>query len=190
MPVLSSFFYTNTDAGSVPLGQSTALQAENDVKMAAGTMSATQLHHKGLEIIETTIEELVVKREITGLTPRAACKNGITASCSLQVQMADKFSKAQTCVLYLRTMAAQLAGKNGLVEGGVYVTLRKHFDQGYSSRNAMAAYLSKALGSHDDPCLKALGRGEHVHVGFIGTLIEQIQLTMQGYTRRRLDGRM
>jgi crotonobetainyl-CoA:carnitine CoA-transferase CaiB-like acyl-CoA transferase len=46
----------------------------------------------------------------------------------------------------------------------------------------MAAYLSKTLGDHDDECLKALGRGEHVHVSFIETLIEQIQLTMQGYT--------
>jgi hypothetical protein len=58
MPVLPSFFYTNTDAGSVPLGQSTALQAEKGVKIAAGTMSATQFHHNGLEFIETTIEEL------------------------------------------------------------------------------------------------------------------------------------
>jgi hypothetical protein len=37
-------------------------------------------------------------------------------------------------------MAPQLAGKNGLVvEGDVYVTPRKHFGQGYASRNAMAA---------------------------------------------------
>jgi hypothetical protein len=38
----------------------------------------------------------------------------------------------------------------------------------------MAAYLSKTLGDHDDECLKALGRGEHVHVSSIETLIEQM----------------
>jgi hypothetical protein len=120
--------------------------------MAAGTVSSSQLRHKGLEFIETTTEELMLKREITGLTPRAANSAVITASasCSLQVQMADRGRKAQTCVLYLRTLAPQLAGKNSLVEGDVYVTLRKHFVQGYASRNAMAACLSKTLGDHDE----------------------------------------
>jgi hypothetical protein len=46
----------------------------------------------------------------------------------------------------------------------------------------MAAYLSKTLGDHGDECLKALGRGERVHVSSIETLIEQMQLAMQGYT--------
>jgi hypothetical protein len=120
--------------------------------MAAGTVSSSQLRHKGLEFIETTTEELMLKREITGLTPRAANIAVITASasCSLQVQMADRGRKAQTCVLYLRTLAPQLAGKNSLVEGDVYVTLRKHFVQGYASRNAMAACLSKTLGDQDE----------------------------------------
>ena len=46
----------------------------------------------------------------------------------------------------------------------------------------MAAYLSKTLGDHDDECLKALGRGEHVHASFIATLVEELKLTMQEYT--------
>ena len=46
----------------------------------------------------------------------------------------------------------------------------------------MATYLSLALKTHGDARLEALGRGEHGHVDFIETLIEEIQLTMQGYT--------
>jgi hypothetical protein len=59
--------------------------------------------------IEGTIEELWVKRKITGLTPRRASKRiGITESCSLEIQQTDKGSKAQTCVLFLRTLAVDI----------------------------------------------------------------------------------
>jgi hypothetical protein len=126
--------------------------------MAAGTMAAHQLQHKGLEFCETTIAELVIKRKITGLTPRAINQSGITTASSLQIKMADTGNKAQTCVLYLRTMAPELAGKNGLEKGAAYVTLRTNFIQNYVSRKAMAAYLSKALGTHGDACLEALAR--------------------------------
>jgi hypothetical protein len=45
----------------------------------------------------------------------------------------------------------------------------------------MGSYLSLALKTHGDARLEALGRGEHVHADFIETLVEEIQLTMQGY---------
>ena len=47
-------------------------------------MAAHQLQHKGLEFCETTIAELVIKRKITGLTPRAINQSGITTAPSLQ----------------------------------------------------------------------------------------------------------
>jgi hypothetical protein len=183
MATTSSIFLTTTDAGSVALWQTTAFQSVQDKKMAAGTMSCTSLHHdKGLEFTETTIAEQVRKRQITGLSAYSPNRHGIAAACALQIEMADTGNEAQTCVLLFRTMINKLADKNGLKEGAVYVTLQTRFSPSMKSRCNMAAYLSKALGTHGDACLEALGRGEHVHVAFIETLVEQIQLTMQGYT--------
>jgi hypothetical protein len=146
MAKVSSTSFTNTDVGSAPLGQTTEFLAEKCVKMAAGTMAATQLHHKGLEFCETAIAQLKIKRKTKGLTPRAASTYGIAASCALQIEMAETGNKAQACVLFLRTALPKPAGANGLSNGAVYVTtLRTSFGTSYRSRNSMAAYLSKFL---------------------------------------------
>jgi hypothetical protein len=182
MPTTSSLFFTTTDAGSVPLAQTTAFQSKKDVKMAAGTMASSSLHHKGLEFCETTIAKLEIKRKITGLSSREANRMGINTSCALQIEMKDKSNKAQTCVLLFRTMVPKLAGANGLKEGDVYVTLMTYFHRNCKSKKEMATYLPLTLKTHGDARLEALGRGEHVHVDFIETLVEEIQLTMQDYT--------
>ena len=144
-------------------------------------MASSSLHHKGREFCDTTIEDLEHKRNIKGLSAKATNRHGIDEACALQIEMKDTSGKPQTCVLFFRTMVHKLAGVNGLEEGAVYVTLRKSSAPSYISRNAMGTYLSLALKTHGDARLEALGRGEHVHVDFIETLVEEIQLTMQGY---------
>jgi hypothetical protein len=52
----------------------------------------------------------------------------------------------------------------------------------------MASYLPSELKAHADPSISALARGEYVHVHFVGSLVEAIQISLQGYKKARVPG--
>ena len=91
--------------------------------------------------------------------------------------------KNHSCVLQLRTLRDGLAKLNGLTPGEVYITLRKSFTSRSISRLRVAEYLRVALLTHGDECMRALGRGEHVHESFLGKVVESVKLLMQQYAK-------
>jgi hypothetical protein len=146
-------------------------------------MYSGQLQHTNCDYIAAAIKQLEDNRDLTGMLPTKPYNNGeIRAPCSLQVSQRGSDKQDHSCVLFLQTLVPGLAEKNGLVPGEVYVTLSTIFHVRSLSMKKMADHLRDALKDHHDECLKALGRGEHVHESFLGPLVEELQLLMQKYT--------
>jgi hypothetical protein len=147
-------------------------------------MHSRQLRHTNYDYIAAAIEQLKDDRDLNGLTPTEGYAGAdINVSCSLQVSQRGADRKDHSCVLLFQTLVSGLAEKNSLDPGDVYVTLRTIFHARSISRNRMADHLRVVLLLHPDECLKALGRGEHVHESFLGPLVEELQLLMQQYTK-------
>jgi hypothetical protein len=138
-------------------------------------MYSGQLTHTNYDYIEKAIVRLKRVRDLKGMAPIAPYNSAdISVSCSLQVSQTGADRQDHSCVLFLQTLVSGLAERNSLDPGGVYVTLRMHTRT--IGQRQMGEHLRVVLLLHPAECLKALGRGEHVHESFLGPLVEELQL--------------
>jgi hypothetical protein len=147
-------------------------------------MSTRQLEHVNGEYIEEAIVRITRDSDLEGFAPVPGYEGAnINDRCSLEVSKTGVDMNSHSCVLQLRTLREGLAKLNGLTQGAVYITLRKSFSSRCVSRTRVAEDLRGALLTHGDECMRALGRGEHVHESSLGKVVESVKLLMQQYAK-------
>jgi hypothetical protein len=142
------------------------------------------LEHVNGEYIEEAIVRITRASDLEGFAPYPGYEGvNINDRCSLEVSKTGVDMQSHSCVLQLQTLRDGLAKLNDLKPGEVYITLRMAFSSRYISRAQVANYLRVALLTHGDECMRALGRGEHVHESFLGKVVESVKRLMQQYAK-------
>jgi hypothetical protein len=123
----------------------------------------TKLFRLSIQQVSSAPRKVGTKTPLFGLSIRAEGADGEPLSVIFRVQK----------------LSAKLAQANGPIESAMYVQLEYQIDEATVAERAMAEALALSLLHHIKPEVRALAKGEHVHISFLPALILASQNQMR-----------